>query len=294
MVQCTRSRGCASRWKVSSTLLDSSSSLVWQACVPSPSPSLAKAGNTSLMQQKTKSSQLAGGGQLSVSGVKSLRALSSWKTEDLVPAGAQWGLEVKEKLKGWTEAGAALLCRIFSSCHGSSTAVIPPKCLPGEASPSLLPSWRRRFHLMGPPRRISSRAFPWTTATVAQVCCPVLKILATSAEKQSTSLLLHLLTASFFFFSFSFLSFPRRRSRSSAIFGSPRQAPRPHPNLWQANYFSLKEEGSTLYLGDRNSAATWRRAVYTVASCCSAHVRNNISAWKGHSRGWPAFTAPLC
>lgn len=41
------------------------------------------------MQQKTKSSQLAGGGQLSVSGVKSLRALSSWKTEDLVPAGAQ-------------------------------------------------------------------------------------------------------------------------------------------------------------------------------------------------------------
>lgn len=98
----------------------------------------------------------------------------------------------------------------------------------------------------------------------------------------------------YLFFFFSFLFFPRRCSSSSAIFGSPRQASRPHPNLWRANYFSLQEKASTLYLGDRNSAAMWRRAVYSGASCCSAHLRNNISVWKGHSRGWPAFTAPLC
>lgn len=69
----------------------------------------------------------------------------------------------------------------------------------GWSIPSLLPPWRRCFHLTGPPRRISSRAFPWTTATAAQASCAVLTILATHAKGQSTSLFLHLLTASFFF-----------------------------------------------------------------------------------------------
>lgn len=72
---------------------------------------------------------------------------------------------------------------------------------------------------MGPPRRISSRAFPWTTATAAQVCCAVLTILATSAERQSTSLLLHLLTASFF--SSRFSSFPDAAQALMLFLGHP-------------------------------------------------------------------------
>lgn len=122
------------------------------------------------------------------------------------------------------------------------------------------------------------------SAIASLLCC--LKILATTAEKQSSSLFLHLSSAFFFLF-------PRRRSRSSAILVTQTcffsSASRP----MASQLVFLERKGSVLYLGDHNSAATWRRTVYTVASCCWAHVRNNISVWKGHPRDWPAFRAPL-
>lgn len=103
----------------------------------------AKAENTSVVQQKNQKLP-AGGKQLSVSCVKSF---PSDRTESFVqlengrfsPDWCPMRLGREEKLKGWTEEGADQLCRTFSSCHGSSSAVIPPKCLPGEASPHFLP-----------------------------------------------------------------------------------------------------------------------------------------------------------
>lgn len=147
---------------------------------------------------------------------------------------------------------------------------------------------------MGPPRRISSRVFPWTTATAAQAGYAVLTVHATSATRQSTPLLLRFLTASFFFppsFSFPdaaqsfmlFLGHPDRLFVSIPTSGEPIIFPR-----------KKKKEVLPLILVDRSFAVMWRGAVYSGVSCCSAHLRNNISVWKGHSRGCPAFTAPLC
>lgn len=150
----------------------------------------------------------------------------------------------------------------------------------------LLPSWSSCFHLGGPPRRISSNAFPWTTATIAQVCCAVLKFWQ---QLLRNSQVLSFCTSCLPFFFFS----PRRRSHSSAILVTQTCFFLSASQPMASQLLFLERKGSVLCLGDPNSAATWRRTVYTVASCCWAHVRNNVSVWKGHPRDWPAFRAPL-
>ena len=83
--------------------------------------------------------------------------------------------------------------------------------------------------------RCALDAIPWTTATkIAQVCCTLLKSLATGAEKQSSLLYLHLSNTPLFLSQTSL--FP------PLLFWSPKHAFRLHPNLQPADYFSFGEK----------------------------------------------------
>lgn len=143
--------------------------------------------------------------------------------------------------------GSRSALQIASSCHGSSSVIIPPTVVlsSGEV-------WRKKHALTF---ALMKQQFPSSGTSqedqlqrvpmdhchycTSLLCC--LKILATTAEKQSSSLLLHLSSACFFFFPDVALA--------PLLFWSPKHASfRPHPNLWRANYFSLKEKDLSFVL----------------------------------------------
>lgn len=118
---------------------------------------------------------------LSVSPLTGTESFVQLENRGFSPGWCPMRLGSEEKLKGWTEEGAARLCRLcrlcrlFCSCHGSSSAVIPPKCLPGEAFPSLLPRVKTSFPSNGTSQEDQLQRVPMDHRHgCTKFCCAVL------------------------------------------------------------------------------------------------------------------------
>lgn len=147
-------------WKTFWVLLDSSSPLFWQTCVPAPCPSLLSVKSRNYRRNKPL------GGQMPQ---RFIPAGSSFCPRKIKLCVRAWYHQSEKPFRKQAKQGEGFLRCLLLWPFFSRNASLKRSAL-------LLPSFFL-FYLIGPPRRIIFSAFPWTSATkIAQVCCADLKI----------------------------------------------------------------------------------------------------------------------